>query len=284
MFNVKRLSMIASLLLVVGIIGSLFTYRFTDRLETITEEIPKSADHFTAIEIAANNGKIELISTNDAKGKVEVSGYQVKEGFSMEVVDDTLSISYQETIQKLYNFDIFKKGTTVKVYLPEKQYEKMIVRANNGRIIAQEIIAVDLQVAVKNGTANLEGIEAETLTIQANNGRVSVKESVTNATSVVSHNGKVELENVEGELLAKANNGRINLISDTLNNAIDFSTKNGKIHILTKSKPTDAIIRAQSKNGQIKIYEQKITSDVFGEGQNTIELAANNGKIIVEQQ
>lgn len=282
MLNIKRLSMIATGLLLIGIIGSLSTYQFISKPELLTEEI--ADDDFTDIEISANDGKIELIPTNEMTARIEVSGDDLKNNFSTAMTNSTLSITYQESSKKFYNLGFPSKSAAIKVYIPKKTYDIISVRAKNGRLMINEVEANEIDLCANNGAIDLQNIHADSLNIKANNGRITLKNMATDSVSIVSHNGKIELEEVIGSLSAKANNGSIKLITNTLDTPIDFSTHNGKIHIQTNEEPENAAIQAQAKNGGMKIFGQKKTHASFGAGENKIDLSANNGRIVVEKQ
>lgn len=303
MLNMKRISIIASLLLLIGILGSISTYKLISKPESVTEEIKITDYDFTDIEIAANDGRVELVPTNDVNALIEISGYDLKNNFSSIVTDSTLSITYKESSNKLYNLDFSRKSVSLKVHLPKKIYNIVSVRANNGRLIAKEVDANEMDLNANDGSIDLQNIHADALNVnsnngritansligttfklQANDGRITLNDITTESVSIISHNGKIELEEVTGALLAKANDGSINLVTETLDRPIDFSTHNGKIHIQTNHEPINTEIQAQAKNGSITIFGEKKSHAVFGSGKNNIDLSSNDGRIVVEKQ
>lgn len=303
MLNIKKLSMIASLLLLIGIIGSTATYKFISKPESLTEEIKITDYDLSDIEVSINDGRIELVPTNEMTALIEISGYNLKNNFSSTVTDSTLSITYKETAKKLYNFDLAKRSVNVKVYIPKKIYNTLSVHANNGRIVAKELNANEMNLNANDGSIDLQNINADSLSVnsnngrikadslrgttfklQANDGRITLNDLTTDSVSIVSHNGKIELKEVTGALLAKANDGSINLVTDKIDYPIDFSTHNGKIHIQTNDEPVNAEIQAQAKNGSITIFGEKKSHTVFGSGKNKIDLSSNNGRIVVEKK
>lgn len=303
MLNIKRLSMIAALLLLIGILGSISTYKFISKPESLTEEIKVTDNDFNDIEIFANDGKIELVPTNEINALIEISGYDLKNNFSATVTDSTLSISYKESSKKFYNFNFSRKSASVKVHIPKKLYDTISVRANNGRLITKELEANEIDLSANDGSIDLQNIHADSLSVNANNGRITadsltgttftlkandgritLKNMTTDSVSIVSHNGKIELEEVTGTLSAKANDGSINFATETLDQPIDFSTHNGKIHIQTNQEPVNAEIQAQAKNGSITIFGEKKSHAGFGSEKNKIDLSSNDGRIIVEKQ
>lgn len=303
MLNIKRLSMIAALLLLIGILGSISTYKFISKPESLTEEIKVTDNDFNDIEISTDDGKVELVPTNEMNALIEISGYDLKNNFSATVIDSTLSISYKESSKKFYNFNFSRKSASVKVHIPKKLYNTISVRANNGRLITKELEANEINLSANDGSIDLQNIQTDSLSVTANNGRITadsltgtifnlkandgritLKNMSTDSVAITSHNGKIELEEVTGALSAKANDGSIHLVNDTLDDPIDFSTHNGKIHIQTNQEPGDAEVQAQARNGSIRIFGEKRSHTVFGSGNNKIDLSSNDGRIVVEKQ
>lgn len=299
MFKLKNLFIIASSLTLIGIVGSFATYKFVPKPDVMTEEI--ASTDFTNIEVAVDNGKIELMSTNDKNARIEVSGYHLKNNFSMTVEDAKLSLVYKDQTKKFYNFGLTQQAPLIKVYIPEKEYHTINANAKNGKVIAENITVNALNLNANNGSIHLknshsnelimnanngkmtvDSITGTTLKLQADNGRILLNQIDSETAELVSHNGKIEATDITGALLAKANNGGIILNQKKLDASVDFTAINGKIQIKTSQKPTDTIIDAQAQNGSITIFGEKNSHAIFGNGENKINLTADNGRIRVE--
>lgn len=298
MFNVKNLLILATTLTVIGVLGSFATHNMVEKTTTLTEDIANS--DFNNIEIDVTEGNVEIIPTNKETPSFEMTGYRLQDNFSYTVTDEELSIVYHEMSKKIYNFGPKQKSVSLKLYIPEKEYHLIHVKAKNGEIQLANITATDLQLHAGNGFVDLENSYADdveihakngeitvdqmtgkTVTLQADNGKIQVKDVIVDNANFSSKNGKITLTEVTGSLFAKANNGGIIFTTEKLNSAIDFSAKNGKIQINTKQEPGDVVIKAQAHNGKTTIFNENTTSTQFGSGEYLINLQANNGKITV---
>ncbi|MBE1555391.1 DUF4097 family beta strand repeat-containing protein [Sporosarcina limicola] len=303
MLNVKRLSIIALFLLLVGVIGSVLTYNLIQKPELVTEEIEIKEDSFTNIEISTNDARIELIPINEPNTLVEVSGHDSKNNFSASVTESTLTIVYKDSKKKFFSFDVFPKSPTLKVYVPKKLYDTIRVQSDYGSFSAKDIDASEVNVKANDGAIELRDINAAsiitesdngqikaenligtTVKVKVNDGRTTLKSITADSISIVSDNGKIRLEEINGNLSAKANDGSIKLMTKTLDFPIEFSTDNGHIDIQTDNAPINASIRAQSDNGSITIFDEKKSHSVFGSGEHEINLSTNDGKIVVAKR
>ena len=71
MIKIKKLSVVALVLLVVGIVGGLFTYSSVfQQAEVKKEEMIK--DKFSAIEISSDNAEIDIMPTKESVAKIEL--------------------------------------------------------------------------------------------------------------------------------------------------------------------------------------------------------------------
>lgn len=77
--------------------------------------------------------------------------------------------------------------------LPEKQYERLQVETDNGRIIADQLQAQDIKLETDNGRIELKHVDATTVDVKTDN-------------------GKIILENVEGRLRRRLTMGKFPLL------------------------------------------------------------------------
>ncbi|SEQ06598.1 DUF4097 family beta strand repeat-containing protein [Piscibacillus halophilus] len=264
--NIKRVKVLAIVLIVVGGIGSLLTYRFYEPTTlAVTKELEDA--HINTIEIDANNEKVEIIPTTDPTPKVELTGKEnehTKSELIVEENDQTLSIQTENKMRKWFNFNFFQLSRTLTVYLPEKEYERLEVDVRNGKIQANDLVIHDVKVTSNNGKVELGNIIADSYDLRTSN-------------------GKIDLENLDGELKVKANNGKISLVTEDLDRNMDLETHNGKIDIQTENEPTNVIFDTSVNNGRVKLFGDDDYNKVIGDGDNIIRLRTNNGSITVTQ-
>lgn len=276
----KKLTMIAIILIIVGVVGSLATTNTIKKPETVIENIEN--DTFTKIIISSDNAIINVLPTEEAKAKVEVTGLNLKKNFKTHIEDETLIVKYKEKGIKLFNFSFGFKKRELTLYLPEKEYQSIIATSNNGKITLKNILAEETKVSTNNGQITADQIVANHAEMSTDNGKIDVQNLELATASLSTSNGKIVLTNVTGEVSAKTDNGGINYQAATLEYPLDLKTDNGRIEIATDQLPTNARIEAQTDNGSITLFGEKTAHQTYGAGENEVRLKTDNGKIIVE--
>ena len=98
MINKKSLSIIAGIVFLIGIIGSLFTYRSIAAVP-ISEEKVINNNNVSSVIIDTNNVRVNINPTTDSSIKVKLDGEvnpNVKRKLATDEKDSTLFISYKE--------------------------------------------------------------------------------------------------------------------------------------------------------------------------------------------
>jgi DUF4097 and DUF4098 domain-containing protein YvlB len=261
-FRNKWILLLALLLLVVG--GITFMVNTVDVFgQKESKKVIKNPT-FTNIEVEADNAEVEIVSTTDSEATVEYTGAgkRTKYNFDVDVKRDTLSVLLDEKRRFFFSFGFNSKGLKLTVSLPEEQYESMQVETDNGRISAEDI-------------------NVDALVMETDNGQIHIKNVETGVANVESDNGKLILDHVEGEIIGRLNNGRISVWTDDFKWPMDLMTDNGSIEIKTGTKPTNVTIDAQTDNGRITIFGEKIDRATYGKGKHVIKLRTDNGSINV---
>ncbi|MBT2664592.1 DUF4097 family beta strand repeat protein [Bacillus sp. ISL-4] len=260
MINVKKLSIIALILLLVGVIGSLFTFSQVTNKETTTKEKTIS-EIVTDIQIDTDNAAVEIVPTKDKETRIELvsKGMDVsKLDFTADVEGKQLSVQLKD--RRTFSFGFHIQSIHLKVYVPDESYKSFVVESDNGKL-------------------QLSGLKSENLNVKSQNGRVELNDIITEKVDVKSANGKVDLNNVEGKLVGSSNNGKITLVTKDLDREIDFESNNGKIMIKTENEPTNTTFDVHVDNGRVDILGKYEGDTVIGKGENLVKLEANNGKI-----
>lgn len=264
--NKKKFLIVASIILVVGIVGSLLTYRSAQTI--IAEEKSINADQITAIDINASNAQLKILPTNDDKIKVVANGKvssATETELTTDVRDSTLFININDRTNSWGNFFFSTFDLTVTVYLPEKQYDSLKIQGDNGSISMENVTINNIQAEIDNGRIELTNI---------------ISESVHTKTD----NGQITLNHVEGELKGESSNGHLTLITQNIDRNINFETDNGSITIETEEEPTNVQFTVSVDNGKVNILDKYNGNTTIGNSENTINLSTNNGSIHVTKQ
>lgn len=262
MTNVKKISIIALILLLVGVVGSILTFNLMESPTAISEEKVIDNNNITALDIHANNQTVKIISTKESTTKVELTGKGTKESkdeLSVGVEGNTLAIQTVNQ-RKFFHIDFFGTSLTLTVYLPEKVYESLQVDIDNGHFEADQLTIKDVDAKTNNGTIEMSNIAA-------------------NLVKIESDNGKLILEDVDGEIVGETNNGSISLVTSDLDRPIELESDNGSIKVKSDKEPTNATLRVDTDNGKINIFDKYNGNAVIGDGDNLIKLSTDNGRI-----
>lgn len=260
---IKRLVIIALIFIVIGVTGSVFTFK--EKLvekEIIEKEI--NVDEINHIDIIMSNAAVEISPTKSETAKIVFTGDTSKINFEEKIDQDTLYIFGKENRITLFNVDMFSFGQSLEVELPEKMYESIKVNTDNGKI-------------------NINNLEVGYLESKTANGTIGFNNIIAHDVQTRTYNGRVNMENIEGDIEAKSSNGKIDVSLKSLDQSLDLHTSNGAIKVVTKEEPTNTVIDAHTGNGSIRVFGKKDWDIVTGNGDNLVKLRTSNGSIKVEK-
>lgn len=265
--KLKHLIITAAILIVIGAIGALLTYRTSSAGEVINKTEVIQNTELTEIEVKTDNATIEIAPTTDNFITVDLTAKENnfnKYKFNILEDTDTLTVELKEKNTRFFHFSFDFSAPALTIYLPNKQYEQLKVSSVNGKATIEHIMATNLHAKNANGRIEIENVNTKT-------------------TAVSSQNGKIIMENVEGEIKGTVVNGNITLITDHLDRAIDLQSVNGKIYIQSAKEPTNATLEVNVKNGKVDVFGDDSRSRVFGSGEHPITLETVNGSVKVEK-
>jgi DUF4097 and DUF4098 domain-containing protein YvlB len=261
----KNKLVISFLLLLVVASGITFMFKTMDVFAQNDNKKKVVEDSsFTNIEVSTNNAEVVIVPTKSSDATVEYSGAskKAKYNFEVDVKGDTLSVHLKQKRRFFFWFGFHSRDLKLIVNVPEKQYENIQVKSNNGLI-------------------NVENLLAEMVLLETDNGKILLENVVANSVNVETDNGKIVLDHVEGKIKGTTDNGQISLITNKLDWPIDLATDNGSIEIKTESEPANATIDSESDNGTITIFGNEIKRSTYGKGKHLIKLRTDNGSITV---
>ncbi len=266
MKNIKKITIIAFILILVGTVGSLLTFNLLDKPQLVSEEKIIEESNISEMEIILTNADLNLISTSESKMKVRLTGTTTtKDNLSVNVIGNKVSIKLNhDEGKKLFNLGLFESNLQVMVYIPEKQYEAIKMDLDNGNVQASQIKVNELVASTVNGNVEIGDIASDEVNIH-------------------STNGKLILWNIEGELTGDSENGMISLKADNLDHAMRLESKNGTIEIQTINEPTNVTFDVDTANGKIDILGDDSNNIIFGNGEQLIQLRTYNGSIVVSK-
>ncbi|MER2089645.1 MAG: DUF4097 family beta strand repeat-containing protein [Sporosarcina sp.] len=262
-FKNKLFIFLVLLLIVIG--GISWSLTLGDSLGNSARKIAVDDSSFTNIEIVAGNAAVDIVPTKDSARTVEYMGETRKNSkyvFKAYVKGDTLSILFKEKRRSFINFGFSTSDLKLFVKIPQKEYNKILAKTDNGRI-------------------KVENIQAQDIALETDNGSIDMKNVKTSITDVKTDNGKILLTSVEGKITGKTDNGRISLVTNNLDRQIELTTDNGRIEIRTEKEPTNATIDIKMDNGKVDVFGYENKHTTFGKGEHLIKLRTDNGRVTI---
>ncbi|WP_339165212.1 DUF4097 family beta strand repeat-containing protein [Siminovitchia sp. FSL W7-1587] len=268
MTRLKKLAIIASLLLVVGVVGSLLTYKSMIKAEDVFEEKELDTENITDIQVDVDHAKVDIVPMQATdKITVELTGKVAKyKKYKLEAKTEGNSaiIKLNERQRKLFNLNFFNENFYLKIGVPEKEYDTIAVEVVNGLIQAS-------------------GLHVKSGTVRTVNGKIDLKDIQSSSMKASSENGSIHMNEVTGELKGRITNGNISLLSNNLERSIDFASINGQIRIETDQEPNNVSFDVSITNGDAEIFGRTAKDVKFGNGEHLIKLKTINGKVNVNE-
>lgn len=279
---IKRLSLLAALLLVIGVVGVLFTFNNEKREPKLLEEKTIQSNGFNQIMVATDNGDITILPTNENRAHITLYGKEASSAFTTKVEKDILHIEAKTTQKKLFSFDFYPQHLELTVYLPQEMYEKIYATSDNGKITMQALSGTDIQLRSINGRITVDQLQGDHLLLQTNNGLIEAEGVESNMMEVNTDNGRINLKEIAAEIIAETDNGKISLHTAHLDHSVTMHSDNGRIDITTDNKPNNIIYDLQTQNGNISVFGKKNWDTIVGNGDHVLKVSTANGNITIK--
>ncbi|MCD7034259.1 DUF4097 domain-containing protein [Metabacillus sp. GX 13764] len=268
MISMKKLSIAAAFLILIGAAGSLATFGQRDKLKSVSESKSIPAASITDISVQAENAKIEILPTTGPDIQISLKGKvksKVKNPLGTTVEGHQLTIKENTNTDPFFNLSFdFYEPKSIKVLLPKKDYQSFSIENDNGNVSLKD--------------ASISSIHART-----NNGQISLSALSAKETDAEADNGEIIFNHVTGKIKAITNNGKLSLKTEELNQPVQLESDNGAILITTEKEPDNVTFDTSVDNGKVNIFNKYQGNAVIGNGKTLIKLKTNNGEIKVSK-
>ncbi|MEL3960271.1 DUF4097 family beta strand repeat-containing protein [Lysinibacillus endophyticus] len=200
-----------------------------------------NAEEINGLELEIPNGKVDIVKADDQQFTIDA---QVKTSLQHHSEERTIT-EFEEKFIKLVDGKLTISVPTkmshvdVRLAVPEKQYDIMILRLLNGSVSINDVNSKLLKAKSYNGSVKIDHVSFQHADIETGN-------------------GAIELRNSKGEdLEAETVNGRIYIDGDV--EEVEAESVNGAVVVTTHSQ-TARKIKAQTVAGAVEIYVPKSLS------------------------
>lgn len=261
----------AILLIVIGVIGIAFTAKSFFVREDMSDEVFLSSDRFEHIVVNGEMGNIRILPTSSSdieirwKGSV-FSGSSSEELVSIEENQSELKINIgKERFLNISFFNIdFLKRLQVDLYLPDKQFNTLVVKNDVGNTDINDIHVGNLTTETDVANLTIENVTAN---------------SVVAETDV----GNLTLSNVQGKLYAKSDVGNITINAEEITNDMTISSDVGRIRLTVPQIPNNVTFNADSSVGNVRVFGER-GSYISSDADYMVSLTTDVGNISVNAE
>jgi len=283
MSNIKKLLILSSTLILIGLVGSIFTFKHYNSnffnlsfngfsinsnnspITTKNEEVIIK-EEFLSIIANVDNAYITLSPSDDNITKVVASNIPDNSSyeFSALVSDNNLKIDLKQ--KSPISINILPNNTlTLAIHLPKKVYDSIKIDSSNTLIKGENISSKEIEIETSNGIINLKNIESDILDLSSSNGKITIS-------------GKVNKE-----IIGETSNGGFDFDLKSIDLPINLEASNGSISMKVENLPTNVTFDTDTSNGNINLFDKYPDNSVIGEGENLVKLHTSNGKITISK-
>ncbi|MDR4885976.1 DUF4097 family beta strand repeat-containing protein [Fredinandcohnia sp. QZ13] len=303
---IKKVTIVASLLVLIGVIGSAVTYASVNKEFAINDIRPIENETINSIQVNVDSIDVEFISVASMdEARVELVGTGVGKtmnDFSVNEDDQTLSIGLQSENKKWFNFTFYTTDLNLKIFAPEKIYNNIKVNGFSSDVSLQNLQSKTINLTTVDGDVKLENISSEKMNIKTLSGDVKMEE-VQGAIALVTESGDlnvsdapvqsfnaraftgdISLENVIGPLTTNTVDGDVFISINEIRHAIYGKTLNGDIKIESEKEPSNAQFEVKTLSGDVILFDKYERNAKMGEGTALIQLETVSGDVTVKNK
>lgn len=253
-----------------GFIGEGSFSIFSGSYETIIETIERNIFGIDSpiLEIHGVNGKIILHSGEGdnirikAKCSVKKSLYDKSQPV-YEVIEQDNKLVFKPR----YSNGI---GTSLEVYIPSYNYDKIFLLTSNGRIETSDANTNELILDTNNGSIKIQDIDSNRIIACTNNGSINIEATCSKRIELDTSNAIINVQDTSCEnIIATTKNGRISIM-DVQSKEISLTSSNASLRV---EDSIASSIFTKTSNGSIKIYDIETSS------LNRVEAYTSNNSI-----
>ena len=314
--NLKVLSLIAGILIVVGIAGAWWLSDSVGGTITIEERV--NIENIESVSIRTSVQSVRIHHAANSEARIISSGIPTNATLTAEVVNGVLTVETRWPRQFGINFGSFTERPTLDVYLPTTMYEQITIRTSTGRIEISDFTVNDLQIEATTGAVEVSdiigdvnirtstgritasGITGDDLYFRATTGNVELTDmrgdvNVQTSTGRITASGvtgddfyfrvttgNVELSHVTGHIDGQTSTGRITINNTTIAQNMNLQATTGNVAINLEREPENARFSLTTTTGRRSIFGQDNATEQFGDGRYEVTLRTSTGRITVE--
>lgn len=320
------------LAMIIGGIGSITFFRRAEHSMTEVKKEQYTIKNKQAIKevhlnLSGNADYIKVYSDNSNKIKLNTKNYlssSLKGSLSVKEESDkltaTIKTSQTKKEQDFIQFNVFDRGSSTSVVIPENT-EKLVISGDaSGDVDLSDLTIENLTIKMTNADLSFGNLNAKEATIHSDYGSISiygeakiekstfstksgdvrVSDFTSSNWSVLSRDGDISLErtkgnvsiestngdiyttDIKGEATVKSINGDFELYGTEIPKKLAVELKQGDIQIYPDEILYNTAITAETHMGDCSIFGKNRTSYKQGKESNSMNLKTKYGDITID--
>ncbi|AZK45822.1 DUF4097 family beta strand repeat-containing protein [Paenibacillus lentus] len=270
--NKKGLSLIASILVILGISGMIYQgFNFGEEQPSYTQKWTFSDNELKSLSINSDyHVEFEFIASPDGTNYVEASGNLPQKSIDSlietKITNQSLALQFNEKRDfsfLSFNFNSTIQQITVALTDPEQALDQITVdlMANDGSF--KSLRAKEILLETKSGNLTVEDLTANHLQAETLSGQISL-EQITADTELKVTSGNVNIHHLKGALTSKMTSG-------------DFKAENLEGDMLATMVSGNIKINDWTGNGTIKSTSGNIT--IEDQRSDSLDISIQSGNV-----
>ncbi|KGX93049.1 hypothetical protein N781_13665 [Pontibacillus halophilus JSM 076056 = DSM 19796] len=163
------------------------------------------------IEVEVGNGRLDVVAWEEEEVRIECQAQVYKQESQEEAREYFLKEARVSTRDRNLTVRIPSKRlkATVKMYVPQRMYDELVVRTFNGRIKLHSLRSERIQAKTANGKIEFHQLEGKEWDLETSNGQVIVSEGASQSLDISTINGSVHVNGEFNKADVQTVNGNI---------------------------------------------------------------------------
>ena len=238
----KRIIFISLTFIILGIVGYIFIYKPFNNQIEVREE--KIIENIDNISINTVSTDVNVVPSKDSTVYVELLGNS-NEKYVPKLVTTTNNHQLKVDVEDYGENKWFNLSSlTLKVHVPQNLIDSFELNSISGNVAIQDV-------------------EAKRLKFNTNSGDMNFKYTL-------------------GDYTIETTSGNVEMHLKEISQPMTIDSESGNIQIKTNQKPTNATFTTKTLSGKVTIFDENHSHNIFGLGQNKIEIKSTSGNISID--
>ena len=230
----------------------------------VAHSLQQNKSDFETVHVDIANGSVHLVGWDHEDVRVEIHarvyGAETEEEGKAKLLEN-IELDWEGRELFLRSKDKLIK-MNAKIYLPERQYQKVSVKMLNGPITVGEIRADEIEGKTLNGKLSISGCAGKEARLESGNGSMKISDSRFVYLETETLNGKVDLEGNYETAKAQTVGGSIFCTAGERTKKLELETIAGSVYIkVPEGKQVSGLLKSNVGTLRVDLEQAKITDE-----------------------